>query len=65
MSWVVWGSESSGREKWRKEEAVVFGGGTQVEETATTRESTERERGESSHTQLVAVALTGLWEART
>lgn len=51
-------SESSGRERWRKEGAVVFGGGTQVEETATTRERSEKYKEErSSHTQPMSVAL--------
>lgn len=56
--------ESGGREGWRKEEAVVFGGWTQVEETATTRQRIEKYKEEtSSHTQPASVNCT--WEART
>lgn len=48
-------SESGGRERWRKEGTVVFGGG----ETATTRQRIEKYKEEtSSHTQPVSVALT-------
>lgn len=57
-------AEFGRREGWRKEEAVVFGGWTQVEETATTRQRIEKYKEEtSSHTQPASVICT--WEART
>lgn len=55
--------ESGGREKGGgRKEAVVFGGWTQVEETATTRQRGEKYKEEtSSHTQPTSVNCT--WEA--
>jgi hypothetical protein len=59
---VLSGAEQrfGGRERGRKEGVVVFGGWTQVKETARARERIEKYQEASSHTQPVSVALTAL-----